>query len=118
MGGFINFDRHLDRLQSSSAYFGMRFVRAEARAALFAVTPHLPWPARVRLELRDGAFNVTFEALEPVGPPIRIRLALDDVPVDSGDVRLFHKMTERARYDAAMARHPEADDVILGQRVR
>lgn len=43
-----------------------------------------------------------------------VRLAVDrDHPVDPDDVFLFHKTTVRDRYEAAAARHPDADDTIL-----
>jgi len=40
-------------------------------------------------------------------------LAVDAEPVDSSEVWLFHKTTRRSTYEARIARHPEADDVLL-----
>jgi para-aminobenzoate synthetase/4-amino-4-deoxychorismate lyase len=40
-------------------------------------------------------------------------LEIDDVPVDPEDALLFHKTSRRERYEAARARHPDADDVLL-----
>jgi para-aminobenzoate synthetase/4-amino-4-deoxychorismate lyase len=45
--------------------------------------------------------------------PEPLRLEIDDRPVDPRDVLLFHKTTRRERYEAARARHPDADDVLL-----
>jgi para-aminobenzoate synthetase/4-amino-4-deoxychorismate lyase len=45
--------------------------------------------------------------------PEPARLEIDEVPVDPGDVLLFHKTSRRERYEAARARHPDADDVLL-----
>ncbi len=40
-------------------------------------------------------------------------LVLAKCPVDSGDVFLYHKTTNRAVYEKAKADFPEADDVLL-----
>jgi para-aminobenzoate synthetase/4-amino-4-deoxychorismate lyase len=70
-------------------------------------------PARVRLRLaRDGDVTV---GVEPMPPPVdgAVRIAVDDDPVDPTDALVFHKVSRRQRFDAARARHPGADDVVL-----
>jgi para-aminobenzoate synthetase/4-amino-4-deoxychorismate lyase len=42
-----------------------------------------------------------------------VSLDVDDVPVDPEDRWLYHKTTQRQRYEQAAARHPQADDVVL-----
>jgi para-aminobenzoate synthetase/4-amino-4-deoxychorismate lyase len=42
-----------------------------------------------------------------------VRLALSATAVRSDDRSLFHKQTDRRRYDAARAVCPDADDVVL-----
>jgi para-aminobenzoate synthetase/4-amino-4-deoxychorismate lyase len=42
-----------------------------------------------------------------------LRVALADQPVNSNDKFLFHKTTNRAIYDQALAQRPHATDVIL-----
>jgi para-aminobenzoate synthetase/4-amino-4-deoxychorismate lyase len=42
-----------------------------------------------------------------------VRFAIDDHAVDPSDVLLYHKTSRRERYEAARARHPDADDVLL-----
>jgi para-aminobenzoate synthetase/4-amino-4-deoxychorismate lyase len=38
---------------------------------------------------------------------------IDYEPVDSHDGTLSQKTSDRSRYDARAARHPDADDVVL-----
>ena len=50
----------------------------------------------------------------PLTPrPDPARLELDDVPVDPIDPLLFHKTSQRERYEAAPSPSPDADDVVL-----
>lgn len=45
--------------------------------------------------------------------PERVRLCLDDDPVNSADFRLFHKTTQREVYESRRARWADVDDVVL-----
>lgn len=107
-----NLDRHLARLASSASYFdlvvppGVEKLVADAVAALDK-------PHRVRLVLdSDGKVKIETTSLDATFDD-PLWLCVDPEPVRSGDVGLFHKTTERARYDERMRRHPGADDVIL-----
>ena len=112
--GYHRLAEHLDRLRSSSAYFGFELDEAAVRQALRTAAARVPdRPARVRL-LVDRRGRVSTGAVPMSTPPEPVRLVIDLAhPVDPGDVLLFHKTTLRARYDDARARHPDADDVIL-----
>ena len=113
--GFARLEGHLARLRASARYFDFPFDEAEARAALAKVEERPAHGAmRVRLLLAaSGAARAESEPFEP-DPPGRVRrLALAPEPVDSGDVFLFHKTTQREPYDRALAGHPDADDVLL-----
>jgi para-aminobenzoate synthetase/4-amino-4-deoxychorismate lyase len=101
-GGCRHLERHLARLEASSAYFGRPFDAAPARAALDAAVAALPAGGahRVRLALApDGALDVQTGPLAPLAEPVRLLLA--DAPVASNDLFLRHKTSIRARYDAA-----------------
>ena len=66
----------------------------------------------VRLRLgRDGSCVVEPRPLTEAPEPVR--LALDARPTDFPVGLSAHKTTVRDHFDAARARHPEADDVIL-----
>jgi para-aminobenzoate synthetase/4-amino-4-deoxychorismate lyase len=112
--GFRHLPEHLERLGASAAYFGFRFDAEAAVAALkHAVADRGHASARVRLTLgRDGAVEVAASEL-PATSDDPVRVALDDEPVDSSDVWLYHKTTRRGPYDRRRDRRPDVDDVIL-----
>jgi para-aminobenzoate synthetase/4-amino-4-deoxychorismate lyase len=103
--GCRHLERHLARLQASSAYFGYPFngelartKASEACALLPAQTPH-----RLRLALRpDGGITVQTAPLAPlVSKDGVVEVLLSDEPVDSNALFARHKTSVRARYDAA-----------------
>ena len=66
----------------------------------------------MRLSLdQTGRLHVESEQLTQRDEPLQV--AVDDVPVDPADWRLFHKTSMRRRYQEARLRHPGADDVLL-----
>ena len=108
--GFWLLDRHLNRLRSSARYLGVSLPEAEIQSLLEGVGGDRP--RRVRLLVPEGGSPVLEQA------PLTERasaaaLAVDDEPVDRSDCFRYHKTTRRAGYEAAAARHPEADDVVL-----
>jgi para-aminobenzoate synthetase/4-amino-4-deoxychorismate lyase len=96
-------ERHLARLQASSAYFGHPFDRPLALAALAEARAGLPddgAPHRIRLALNaDGMFDVRTGPLSSLAEPVELLLA--DDPVDSRGLFLRHKTSVRTRYDDA-----------------
>jgi para-aminobenzoate synthetase/4-amino-4-deoxychorismate lyase len=61
---------------------------------------------------RDGRLRAE-AALLPEATLAPVRLALAPTPVESSDVFLFHKTTQRQVYEAAGLACPDADDVLL-----
>jgi para-aminobenzoate synthetase/4-amino-4-deoxychorismate lyase len=109
--GFHLLHRHLERLGSSARYFDIPLDPAEVRAALRAAVAGITGARRVRLLLsRAGEIRVEVSDLPPPG---KVVAAIDYHPVDSADVFLYHKTTNRSLYDQARSRHPEAEDVVL-----
>ncbi len=104
--------RHLDRLRASANYFGYRYpADLEERVAFRLQDPRgLP---RIRVLLsRDGELEVQRGA----APPLRstpIRLAIDDEPVSSESVMLYHKTTLRDTYASRQRKFPHVDDVVM-----
>jgi para-aminobenzoate synthetase/4-amino-4-deoxychorismate lyase len=113
-GTVRNLAGHLARLASSADYFGMP-APEEAERRIADATSDLTTPARVRLVLgADGTLEVTTSDLASDDQPSRAqRLCVDPEPIDSGSVGLFHKTTDRRRYESRARRHPHADDVVL-----
>lgn len=112
--GWVLLDAHLDRLHASARRFGDRAVRRTSiRQRLHAFEAHLSERSRVRLLVgANGDIELESTPLES-----RCRrecsLAVDTIPVDSTDLRLFHKTDQRDRYEEAAARFPDSDDVLL-----
>jgi para-aminobenzoate synthetase/4-amino-4-deoxychorismate lyase len=111
--GFRHLSEHRERIEASARFFGFRFDPEAAITTLKRAVADHDSPARVRLVLsRDGAVDVEVAELPDV-PERPIRVALDDDPVDPGDVWLFHKTSHRTPYDRRRDRRPDVDDVIL-----
>ncbi len=104
-------DRHLDRLMDSAWYFDIPVDRAAVESIIKEQVAALVGPSMLRLLVdRTGGISIDVSELPDSR---RVRLAVDDRPVDPEDPFLFHKTTNRAVYDAARERNPEADDVVL-----
>jgi para-aminobenzoate synthetase/4-amino-4-deoxychorismate lyase len=114
--GYSLLERHLQRLADSALYFGFQLEAREARRLLAdAATQFGAGRRRVRLLASpEGTLRVESEPLP--ASRRRWRVALDRMPVDAADRFLFHKTTWRPAYDAARARFPSHDDVLLRNR--
>lgn len=98
---------HLDRLQSSAAYFHYRFDRESIQSAIehAAANVDADTPCKLRLVLDHNGL-CTFNAPEPISaddPAMPLRIHLWPTPVDSTNPLLQHKTTRRAIYDHACA---------------
>jgi len=122
-GEIFLLERHLRRLAESAEYFDFRCDTNKIRSALneccrpSAPTGRTPCevtqPTKIRLLLnRNGLFEVQTAAVKRDGD-IASTLAIAKEPVDSGDVFLYHKTTNRSVYERAKADSPDADDVLL-----
>jgi para-aminobenzoate synthetase/4-amino-4-deoxychorismate lyase len=118
-GGIWLLDRHLQRLQSSAAYFGFAYDEASVTASLVQATEGIEEARLVRLTLsRVGEVVVEIgDALErkslPGSASAGLVVAVGAEPVDSRDPMLFHKTTAREVYQRRSASHPDFDDVLL-----
>ena len=107
--GFWLLDRHLNRLRSSARCLGLSLPEAEMQGLLEGVVGDRP--LRVRLLVPEGGSPALEQ--EPLIERASTALAVDSEPVDRSDRFRYHKTTRRAVYEAAAARNPEADDVVL-----
>jgi para-aminobenzoate synthetase/4-amino-4-deoxychorismate lyase len=113
-GGFLLLDRHLQRLRDSAGYFGFEYSEPRIRAALNRAVANSSEPLRVRLLLsRTGETRVEQTPLLAPDVPVRVQLAEDSV--DSSDVFLFHKSTNRHVYNRRL--RPGCDDTILWNQI-
>jgi para-aminobenzoate synthetase / 4-amino-4-deoxychorismate lyase len=111
--GVRNLQGHLARLAASAAYLGAGLPADVENTVVDAVSA-LSTPARVRLVLHlNGVMETQISPLPGDGPVRTQCLCVDLEPVTSTDVTLFHKTTDRTRYDERARRHLTADDVVL-----
>lgn len=116
-GEYVLLQRHLDRLEASARYFLFPFARERIIKALQErQTVMQDAPYRVRLLLfRDGDLSISETRLD--GPAMtRMLYVVSDETVDSGNLFLFHKTTERQVYDREWARMHDlfgSDEVIF-----
>ncbi|HEX5788977.1 MAG TPA: bifunctional anthranilate synthase component I family protein/class IV aminotransferase [Woeseiaceae bacterium] len=106
-------DLHRQRLAGSARYFDIPLDEAAVTAALAEATAGFGSATmRVRLLVtRDGGVRVEASPLVPQALPVRLRLAMR--PVDDQDPFLYHKTTNRAVYESALAEAGDCDDVVL-----
>jgi para-aminobenzoate synthetase/4-amino-4-deoxychorismate lyase len=111
--GFSLLDEHLARIVASADYFGFPCDPEQLRRALDSgVADCTTGPCKVRLLLdRKGMIQAEAQLLAICPEPLRVRIA--DSPVDSSDVFLYHKTTQREVYESRAAACPECDDVLL-----
>ncbi|MDQ3675088.1 MAG: aminodeoxychorismate synthase component I [Gemmatimonadota bacterium] len=113
-GEYKLLERHLKRASDSARYFGFRFSEGAVRKALDVVAErHATGEWRVRL-LVDTDGNPRTE-IKPLGAkrdePRRVKLFPH--PIDDTDALLYHKISARERYDAALEECQPCDDVIF-----
>ncbi len=113
-GSFFLLERHLARMKASATYFGFSFPEARIRFELERIAranAHGSWKTRL-LVSRGGEVRIeTHKRENPSGKPLVVALAAK--PVTPSDRFLFHKTTNRAVYDEAIAARSDCDDVIL-----
>jgi para-aminobenzoate synthetase/4-amino-4-deoxychorismate lyase len=112
-GWFLR-EKHLARLLDSTDYFGFSASQESLDAYLDALAVNFDSPQRVRLTFdRDGALaaHSTLLVFEQNPLPLTAQLAVQ--PVQSDNIFLFHKTTNRAIYESAKNACPECGDVLL-----
>ena len=129
--GFFLLERHLERMAASAGYFGFPWdAEAAVRALEQSLAPHgraplggsleCADPSRLRHKVRlllDRAGRFRAEAHPwPCEGRSTWTVMLDARPVNERDPFLFHKTTRRQRYEEAVERFPEADEVLLWNR--
>ena len=94
----------------SSEYFSWPFKEAIARNLLKGVKSDEA--LRIKLVMtRDGELSIKTSPLPAFGDLIRLKLAKR--PIDSNNIFLFHKTTNRRVYEEAKKDVKKCDDVIL-----
>ena len=109
--GILRLEHHLDRMASSAAAFGFECDRHQLRDRLHESIFNLDRLSKIRLMVsRHGAQAVEVRPLEDV---TEWRVGIVPLPVDAGDFRLRHKMSDRTFYDDARRGRPDCDEVVF-----
>jgi para-aminobenzoate synthetase/4-amino-4-deoxychorismate lyase len=110
--GFYLREKHLTRLLDSANYFDFSVSKDAIEKKLDEISSTFNSKQRIRLLLeRSGNFNIECVPFEPSQTTVRARLAKRQV--DSNNILLFHKTTQRAIYENARTDFPDCDDVLL-----
>ncbi|MBD2091716.1 aminodeoxychorismate synthase component I [Microcoleus sp. FACHB-1515] len=108
-------DFHLQRLQTSANYFGFEVDVDRVCDRLLTAAQTLPLlPHKVRLCVsKCGELRLETAAVddERLGRSLQVTLAKS--PVNSADIFLYHKTTNRLIYEQAKQQFPELDEVLL-----
>jgi len=116
--GFYLLDKHLARMLDSANYFDISTSKEKLEEYLHQISSGFITAQRVRFLLdQSGAFESEAVHLQPaeIDQPLNVCLAKE--PVDSSNVFLFHKTTQRDVYESALSDFPGTDDVLLYNEV-
>lgn len=112
LDGYALLAEHLDRLEQSCQYLVYPMSREKLHAALQQHADALQAPAKVRLLLSaNGSYEIESQPLGSLPPKPRVGFARE--PVQRSNRWLYHKTTQRAVYQQALASRPDCDDVLL-----
>ncbi|MFC1452410.1 aminotransferase class IV [Verrucomicrobiota bacterium] len=112
--GYFLLDLHLERLGRSADHFDFPLDLEAIRESLCRTAPAASGDCKVRLLVsRSGEVRTEIRPLVGTGDHTVWRVAISDRPVDACDPFLYHKTTNRRVYEEALARRPEAQDVLL-----
>jgi len=112
--GYALLEYHIKRLTRSADYFGFRVDLRAVRNKLAAVADRLPpGPQRIRLSVtRHGVIRCAATPLDDASMSFG-DITLAKLPIDSGNVFLYHKTTRRSVYEDALRSRPGNNDVLL-----
>lgn len=111
--GFFLSEKHIARMMDSADYFALPITKGKLEGYLAQIASSFYAPQRVRILLdQAGELRSEFRSFEDEkSQPLRVCLAQQ--PIDSNDIFLFHKTTQRTIYESAREGCEEFDDVLL-----
>ena len=108
--GIYLIEEHFDRIKSSAIRFNYRFDENQARALLSEIESDKPLKIRLVVN-KEGDPKLEILPLSASRKEVKLKLAKN--PVDSRNIFLFHKTTNREVYDKAKKEVYDCDDVLL-----
>lgn len=114
-GEYFLLDFHLQRLQTSADYFAFQVDIDRVCDRLSIAARNLPLlPHKIRLCVsKRGELRLETAVLDDDRSPRSLQVALADSPVNSADIFLYHKTTNRSMYERKKQQFPEFDEVLL-----
>jgi para-aminobenzoate synthetase/4-amino-4-deoxychorismate lyase len=111
-GSYTLLDRHVARLTASAKYFEFQYDEDSIRQTLALHAAQTTGLCKVRLLLTaDGGIDLSSGLLLENND--MVFAAIGTIAVDSRDPMRYHKTTRRELLEAARARHPDYDEVLL-----
>ncbi|SLN68649.1 hypothetical protein ROA7450_03687 [Roseovarius albus] len=109
--GCARLDRHLARMARSAEVLNIPFDVSEAREVADGLSDDRALRCRMTLD-RDGQLDLMTFALG-MAPSQAWRLAISPERLNSGDLWLSHKTTQRALYDQTRVQLPDGVDEVI-----
>jgi para-aminobenzoate synthetase/4-amino-4-deoxychorismate lyase len=112
--GFFLKEKHIARMLDSATYFDIPVKKEKLEDYLKLISSQFFTPQRIRVLLdQAGKLRHEFKHFEMTEDNQTLKSCLAKAPVDSRNVFLFHKTTQREVYDSARRGFEEFDDVLL-----
>lgn len=113
--GYFLLNYHLQRLQDSANYFGFKVNISNVKTQLDKLTQSFAnqdYKLRLLLDSQGEIIYQTIPLLA-VNNQEFVKLGMCCTPIDSTNIFLYHKTTNRQVYEIAKAPFPDCDDVLL-----
>jgi para-aminobenzoate synthetase/4-amino-4-deoxychorismate lyase len=112
--GFFLQEKHTARMLHSATYFDIPMTKEKLEDYLKQISSAFFTPQRVRVLLdQSGRLLHESAVFKIIKDNQTLKACLAKAPVDSGNVFLFHKTTQREVYESARKDFEEFDDVLL-----
>ncbi len=112
--GFFLREKHVARMLDSADYFDIPLTKEDLEEYLNQISSKFRTPQRIRiLADQHGNLDCASSSFQPLqnNRPLKISLARESI--DSGNIFLFHKTTQRDVYESARWGFEDPDDVLL-----
>ncbi len=107
--GYFLLEKHMERMQDSAGYFNFSFSSENLGLHLKNLSAEFKSPKRIRVLLnRAGEISSETKDFQILENLFKVNLA--ERPINSGDIFLFHKTTNRKAYPSSVK---GMDDVLL-----
>jgi para-aminobenzoate synthetase / 4-amino-4-deoxychorismate lyase len=111
---FFLHEKHVARMLDSARYFDFPITKEDLEGYLVQISSRFSVPQRVRLLLdQEGRLDFESRAFDGSQANQTLKVGLATEPIDSHNVFLFHKTTQRDVYNSAREGYEDLDDVLL-----